>query len=215
MKKILSLIFVLNFLAIPLFATGSLSDNLTTPHSFSSGDTISSSKINENFNKIFEELNKMQKYIYSNGNLFAEFISFKNSYALGKTAQGFFVQVSLSSGKIYEIATDVPAGGGDIKFLSTDCSGDMFLGSHMLPQEVFVFTSWNNDTSRSEYDLYYTGNEYTSGIYKSEKKSPDVNASCNDASWNTSEQSLLKIYQNDSNITGISSIPLPTPITIK
>ena len=50
---------------------------------------------------------------------------------------------------------------------------------------------------------------------KVKKKSPDVNASCNDASWNTSEQSLLKIYQNDSNITGISSIPLPTPITIK
>ena len=89
MKKILSLIFVLNFLAIPLFATGSLSDNLTTPHSFSSGDTISSSKINENFNKIFEELNKMQKHIYSNGNPLAEFISFKNSYALGKQHKVF------------------------------------------------------------------------------------------------------------------------------
>ena len=213
MKKILSLIVVLNFLAVPLFATGSLSDNLTTPHTFTSGDTISSSKINENFNKIFEELNKMQKHIYSNGNLLAEFISFKNSYALGKTAQGFFVQVSLSSGEIYGIPTDMP-GSGEIKFLSTDCSGDMFLSS-MLPREVFGFTSWNSDTSRNEYDLYYTVNEYTSGIYKSAKKSPDVNATCNDSSWNTSEQSLLKIYQNDSNITGISSIPLLTPITIK
>ena len=80
---------------------------------------------------------------------------------------------------------------------------------------MFGFTSWNSDTSRNEYDLYYTVNEYTSGIYKSAKKSPDVNATCNDSSWNTSEQSLLKIYQNDSNITGISSIPLLTPITIK
>ena len=169
MKKIVSFIVVLTFLAIPLFATGSLSDNLTAPHTFTSGDTISSSKINENFNKIFEELNKMQKHIYSNGNLLAEFISFKNSYALGKTAQGFFVQVSLSSGEIYGIPTDMP-GSGEIKFLSTDCSGDMFLGSSMLPREVFGFTSWNNETSRNEYDLYYTVNEYTSGIYKSAKK---------------------------------------------
>ena len=123
------------------------------------------------------------------------------------------MQVSLSSGEIYGIPTDMP-GSGEIKFLSTDCSGDMFLSS-MLPREVFGFTSWNSDTSRNEYDLYYTVNEYTSGIYKSAKKSPDVNATCNDSSWNTSEQSLLKIYQNDSNITGISSIPLLTPITIK
>ena len=214
MKKILSLIFVLNFLAVSLFATGSLSDNLTTPHTFTSGDTISSSKINENFNKIFEELNKMQKHIYSNGNPLAEFISFKNSYALGKTAQGFFVQVSLTNGEIHGFYTSAP-GGGDIKFLSTDCSGDMFVTSSILPQEVFGFTTWNNDTSRNDFDLYYTGNEYTSGIYKSAKKSPDVNATCNAESWNTSEQSLLKIYQNDSNITGISSIPLPTPIIIK
>ncbi len=214
MKKILSLIVLLNFLAVSLFATGSLSDNLTTPHTFTSGDTISSSKINENFNKIFEELNKMQKHIYSNGNPLAEFISFKNSYALGKTAQGFFVQVSLSSGEIYGLDTNSP-GGGYIKFLSTDCSGDMFVSSSILPQEVYGFTSWNSDISRYEYDLYYTGNEYISGIYKSEKKSPNVNATCNAASSNTSEQSLLKIYQNDSNITGISSIPLPTPIIIK
>ena len=214
MKKILSLIVLLNFLAVSLFATGSLSDNLTTPHTFTSGDTISSSKINENFNKIFEELNKMQKHIYSYGNPLAEFISFKNSYALGKTAQGFFVQVSLSSGEIYGTPTDTP-GNGEIKFLSTDCSGDMFVVSSILPQEVFAFTSWNNDTSRNDFDLYYTGNDYTSGIYKSAKKSPDVNATCNTESSNTSEQSLLKIYQNDSNITGISSVPLPTPITIK
>ena len=214
MKKILSLIVLLNFLAVSLFATGSLSDNLTTPHTFTSGDTISSSKINENFNKIFEELNKMQKHIYSYGNPLAEFISFKNSYALGKTAQGFFVQVSLTNGEIYGFYTGAP-GGGDIKFLSTDCSGDMFVTSNILPQEVFGFTTWNNDTSRNDFDLYYTGNEYTYGIFKSEKKSPDVNATCNDGSWNTSEHSLLKIYQNDSNITGISSVPLPTPITIK
>ena len=156
----------------------------------------------------------MLKHIYSNENPLAEFISFKNSYALGKTAQGFFVQVSLNNGGIYGLSTDAP-GGGDIKFLSTDFSGDMFVTSNILPQEVFGFTTYNNDTSTYDYDLYYTGNEYTSGIYKSAKKSPDVNATCNTESSNTSEQSLLKIYQNDSNITGISSVPLTTPISIK
>ena len=212
MKKIVSFIVVLTFLSIPLFATGSLSDNLTAPHTFTSGDTISSSKMNENFNKIFEELNKIQKHIFSNGNLIAEFISFKNSYALGKTAQDYFVQVSLSSGEIYGLSTNSPE--REIKFLSSDCSGDMLISSEILPQEVFGFTTWNNNTSRNDYDLYYTGNEYISGIYKSEKKSPDINSSCDDASWNTSERSFLKIYQNNSNTTGIQSIPLPTPITI-
>ena len=84
MKKIFGLIMVFSTLVIPTYGTGSLSDNLTVLHTFSSGETISSVEMNENFDSIFDELNKLRKYVYSNGNIVAEFISFKNSYALGK-----------------------------------------------------------------------------------------------------------------------------------
>ena len=39
------------------FAVDNASDNLTLPHSFSSGETISSSKMNENFEAIAEKIN--------------------------------------------------------------------------------------------------------------------------------------------------------------
>ena len=52
MKKIICLI-MLSIFALPIYASENFSDNLTVPHSFSSGDTISSSQINENFEKIF------------------------------------------------------------------------------------------------------------------------------------------------------------------
>ena len=210
MKKIFGFIIVFSFSLVPIYGAGGLSDNLTVPHTFSTGDTISSSKINDNFNKIFEELNKIQKHIYSNGNLIAEFISFKNSYALGKTSEDYFIQLDLSSGRINSKNT------GDaislIKFLSTDCTGDMLM-IDLLPKEVFAFSTWN--ATGWEYELYYTRSEYISGIYKSEKRLPDVNSTCTATEWNQTEYSFLKIHQNNSNTTGIQSVPLPTPITIK
>ena len=46
MKKILGLVLTLGCLAMPSYA----SDNRSAPNVFSSGSTISSSKMNENFN---------------------------------------------------------------------------------------------------------------------------------------------------------------------
>ena len=46
MKKILGLIVMFGVLVIPIFATGSSSDNITIPHTFDSGATISSSQMN-------------------------------------------------------------------------------------------------------------------------------------------------------------------------
>ena len=39
MKKILGLMVVLNTLVMPIYATGSFSDNLTVPHTLSFGKT--------------------------------------------------------------------------------------------------------------------------------------------------------------------------------
>ena len=54
MKKILSLVVMLGCLAIPSYA----SDNRSAPNVFSSGSTISSSQMNENFNFLASEIRK-------------------------------------------------------------------------------------------------------------------------------------------------------------
>ena len=48
MKKILGLVVMLSLIVIPALAT----DNITIPNTFNSGETISSSKMNENFSAI-------------------------------------------------------------------------------------------------------------------------------------------------------------------
>ena len=45
------------------FATDNASDNLTLPHSFSAGETISSSKMNENFEALKQKLNETQELL--------------------------------------------------------------------------------------------------------------------------------------------------------
>ena len=49
MKKILSLVAMLGYLAMSVNATDNTSDNITIPHTFNSGEIISSKKINDNF----------------------------------------------------------------------------------------------------------------------------------------------------------------------
>ena len=56
MKKILSLVMMLGCLAISSYA----SDNRSAPNVFSSGSTISSSQMNENFNFLASELREKQ-----------------------------------------------------------------------------------------------------------------------------------------------------------
>ena len=45
------------------FAVDNASDNLTLPHSFSAGETISSSKMNENFEALKQKLNETQELL--------------------------------------------------------------------------------------------------------------------------------------------------------
>ena len=59
MKKIFGFIIVFSTFIMPINGTGSLSDNLTVPHTFSSGETISSNNMNQNFKKLFDEINKL------------------------------------------------------------------------------------------------------------------------------------------------------------
>ena len=55
MKKILGLMVMLGLIAMPSHA----SDNRSAPNVFSSGSTISSSQMNENFNFLASNLHKV------------------------------------------------------------------------------------------------------------------------------------------------------------
>ena len=63
MRKILGLIVMLGGLVIPIFATGSSSDNISIPHTFDSGAAISSSQMDQNFNLLIELLDNHSKTI--------------------------------------------------------------------------------------------------------------------------------------------------------
>ena len=63
MKKIFFLGFISLFLTFKAFC----SDNITIPHQFSSGEIISSSKINENFNLIESKINS-QTFVNAEAN---------------------------------------------------------------------------------------------------------------------------------------------------
>ena len=70
MKNLLSAIISVIVFSSAGFAVDNSSDNFTIPHDFSSGETISSQKMNENFNALQQKLNETQellnKLIYIN-----------------------------------------------------------------------------------------------------------------------------------------------------
>ncbi len=61
MKKILGLVVMLGFFALPLYASDNSSDNITIPNIFTSGSTISSSQMNENFNAVKVAVDNISK----------------------------------------------------------------------------------------------------------------------------------------------------------
>ena len=58
MKKIVSFMTMVGLLALHSHASDNISDNLSLPHTFNTGETISSNKMNENFQSIVEGLNQ-------------------------------------------------------------------------------------------------------------------------------------------------------------
>ena len=63
MKNLLSAIISVIVFSSAGFAVDNSSDNFTIPHDFSSGETISSQKMNENFNAIQENLRATQELL--------------------------------------------------------------------------------------------------------------------------------------------------------
>ena len=59
MKKILGLVVIILILVFPVSGSDNLSDNLTIPNTFNYGETISSSKINENFQILADRMSSL------------------------------------------------------------------------------------------------------------------------------------------------------------
>jgi len=60
---ILTIISAILFSSTVLATTDNSSDNFTIPHGFSSGETISSSKMNENFNQLINKIRQFEDQI--------------------------------------------------------------------------------------------------------------------------------------------------------
>jgi len=61
MKKILCFSVMVVWLVLTVHASDNSSDNVTIPHTFNSGTTISSSQMNENFLKLVQKINELQQ----------------------------------------------------------------------------------------------------------------------------------------------------------
>ena len=84
MKKILSLVMMLGCLAIPSYA----SDNRSAPNVFSSGTTISSSQMNENFNFLASEIRERDVYCNSGDTISEAINDGYNSLTIYGTCDG-------------------------------------------------------------------------------------------------------------------------------
>jgi len=63
LKLIISFIILTFFFSLQVLSTDDLSDNISISHSFEAGNTISSSKMNENFQNLVDEINILRKEI--------------------------------------------------------------------------------------------------------------------------------------------------------
>ena len=160
----------------------------------------------------------MRKYIFSNGKIIAEFLSFKDSYAIGELVTGHLIRINLADGSYYQIDGSMNM----LYFTSNDCSGDIYINSgSLLPNEVFNLNYYDQVISQIINAPYITSQEYYSIIYKSsawrttDYQSNGVYGSCSKNSDTDWETSTFKIIPNDSLITGISTNAQETPISIK
>lgn len=95
------------------------SDNLTVPHTFNSGETISSSKMNENFEAVENHINNSGYFkVLSNGSSIGYLLDIDAEQLVVINSKGF----------IFKIGYEGYAGGPNINqttyFETTNCNGD-------------------------------------------------------------------------------------------
>ena len=210
MKHLLSSITLL-LLSTLAFGSDNNSENLTVPHTFNSGETISSSKMNENFQALITMIKDSKKYIYSDNEKVAEFLSYdKDGRIVGITSKDFkfrLENVHLFTSDLASIITF----SHDILFVSTNCSGQGYILTSQAEKHVgHVFALAGADWPN--FNLYYIEED-------SQKEVLDTGSaigygSSNCIVLNQVQQSLVKITPNQESHTGLSEIFYNKPITI-
>jgi len=181
MKKLILTIASVLLFSSAVLATDNSSDN-NTLHTFSSGETISSSKMNQNFGFVNNYVVK------SNGNKIGNLLGISGSQITLLNSKSFITQIN-SLGEISENSFAY--------YKNINCSGDKYtMAGSFLPGTVFKHSD----------NLYYIEKDSTFSYSIYYKQEP----------WGCSEspaEYLVKIIQNDPNITGVSG-DYSFPITI-
>ena len=175
MKKILSIVVMVGLLAIPAHAT----DN-NTLHTFSSGETISSSKVNQNFVLVSNYVVK------ANNNIVGDFLGLNGSIISLITSNSYIVQIN-SMGEI---------AGKAIRYTDQQCDGDKYIfSSGAIFGEVFEsYDDWEGDGT--EQIVYVPKNAVSVNLTQYKK----MGSGCS----NYGNADMVKVLPNDQTITNVS-----------
>ncbi len=185
MKKILGFMVMVGFLVLPVQAT----DN-NTLHTFSSGETISSNKVNQNF------VLTSNYIVKANGEKIGDLISIDGGIITFLNDKGYLVSVT-GAGKIQPISSQ----GNYHYFANNACTGqkimpmeEAFPGTVFSHQDGNLYMTSKNGNINPE-NTFYRGN--TSGY-------------CMSSGYDES----MNVTINDSYLTGVSdNYQLPIQIT--
>ena len=195
-KLVLTLIAGTVLSSTVLASTDNASDNFTIPHSFNSGETISSSKMNENFQAVKQVIASRKPFkVFSNGTVIGELLGFENANQLVVISEKGFI-FNISS----EGWTGAPQFSTTTYFETTNCTGDGYQEqiSGFLKILHSVYTG-----------LYYIDPSFTQQtIYANSKVSGS-----NCLQFQGSITGYL-ISSNEDAVTGVKT-QYDTPITIE
>ena len=187
MKKLLGFVVMLGLLTITAYAT----DN-NTLQTFSSGETISSSKVNQNF--VFTS----NYVVKSNGEIIGDFLSISGNEIYMITSKGYITKIDSTTGKISR---------GNAYSINNSCDGDAY-GAVMETLSKLV-ANYKIDT----LDL----NDSTDFVGYIDSSTARINTTAytkSAACYQQSTKELIQITQNNESITGVkNTYSLPISIS--
>ena len=180
-------------------------DNYTVPNQFTSGDTISSALVNENFSSLAEQINSLKKYVYSDDNIIGEFWSLTEAKILFKNHKNYFVSILLS-GDITNYQNRKDDFGVDRAYhIQADCSDTPKIkDTYLIPRQVFRNSTYNNTTSQYDHLLMFTGNLVDSNNLLYKKSSWEDCIMHNETF--SSSVTFLEMFNNDPSVTGVTNL---------
>ena len=179
-------------------------EDVSVPHSFSSGTTIRSSEMNENFTTIYQKVSALKSSIVkAGGTSVGVFLSYFNnglaqSDILVLNGSGYAVPIDVRDGKI--------GGDSQLIFNSNDCSGSPLTWTGFPGK---VLRNPNDDT------IYYVKKDapVISGLSGTISQVTYWDKNCSQWTASTSNR-FFQTTPNDASVTGVSNASYSLPITV-